>query len=68
MGISRGFRRMSLFAAVLGMTVFFVTWANNPFSKLPTASDFILIIGVFGGIPAGLTLLLGWVVAGFRGA
>jgi hypothetical protein len=66
MGISRGFRRLSLFAAVLGLTIAFVMWANNPYSTFPAGAELILIIGVFGGIPAALVLLLGWVVTGFR--
>jgi len=64
MNISRGFRRLSVLAAVCGLSlIVFVRFANWDYEW--TLSDY-LVSSVVIGAPALLALLIGWVVAGFQ--
>jgi hypothetical protein len=64
MNIWRGFRRLSVLAAVCGEIAVVILWLQA--GRQTTLTDIILGSLVFAGIPAGLVLLLGWVIAGFR--
>ena len=61
--ISRGFSRLSVLVAVLGAAVIFFFAITG---GLSTPSEFATAILVLVIVPAGLVLLLGWVVAGFK--
>ena len=65
--IARGFRRLSVLAALTGLAVLIVL-GFGPEGVLPTASmeRWAWLLAVFVGLPAVGMLLLGWVVAGFR--
>jgi hypothetical protein len=68
-GISRGFRRLSILAGFAGlMLLLFSLDASGDLSGRfsPSAFEWLKLILLFGGIPAAFALLLGWVVAGFR--
>jgi hypothetical protein len=64
MNISRGFRRLSVLAAVLGTVVAFFALATNEGHTTPYV--FALVILLFVVVPAVVVLLLGWAVAGFK--
>jgi hypothetical protein len=62
--ISRGFRRLSVLAALVGLGVFTVL-ELLPYSD-PSTKDLIVGVVIFGIAPAIFVLVLGWVVAGFQ--
>jgi hypothetical protein len=62
--IPRGFRRLSVAVALLGVTVVFVLFIIDGGNW--SAANFILVVALFAGLPTIFVLLLGWVVAGFR--
>jgi hypothetical protein len=64
MGISRGFRRLSVLTAFLGLVVIVFLW-SQPGSN-PTVPELIFGFLLFVGVPVLFVLLLGWVVAGFQ--
>lgn len=64
MNISRGFRRLSVVAAFLGLMVIVYLW-TQPDSH-PTPAQLLAGIVVFSGLPALFVLLLGWAIAGFQ--
>ena len=68
MNISRGFRRLSILAGMLGLMIM-LGLGLGPEGHLNTAPLYIWawVTTLFCGLPAGLVLLVGWVVAGFRG-
>jgi hypothetical protein len=61
MGMSRGFRRMILVIAILGIATLSLLWLMHGEQEPLTAMPVILAIG-----PAIVVLLIGWVVIGFR--
>jgi len=64
MNISRGFRRLSLLAGFVGFGVIVFIWGDS--NQMPSPTQLIFGLAIFGGLPAIFVLLLGWVVAGFR--
>jgi hypothetical protein len=64
-GIARGFRRLSVFAAAAGVTMLTFLWLSDG-GGAPSFKQLLTGLALFGGFPAILVLLLGWVVAGFR--
>ena len=63
MGISRGFRRLSIFAAAVGVSLLTIAWLTDP----NPPGQIVAGLVAFGALPALLRpLLLSWVVAGFR--
>jgi hypothetical protein len=78
-GISRGFRRLSVLLGILGFLLPALWYAiDSQHSRFPIlmGTDYtpdvesftqrILVLAGFTFIPMLLTLLVGWVVAGFR--
>jgi hypothetical protein len=63
MNISRGFRRLSVFVAIVGATVMGWLWAIH---GAPSVSEFIAAFWLFVLAPAILVLALGWAIDGFR--
>jgi hypothetical protein len=64
MGVSPGFRRLSLTAGIIGTVFILFAWWTGP-NRL-TIGDMAMGLAMFGVAPAVLVLLIGWVVAGFR--
>jgi hypothetical protein len=65
MGISRGFRRLSVLVGFTGLTVIVFLWFVNA-PPFPTSKQVIVGIMLFVGGPVIFVLALGWVVAGFH--
>ena len=66
MGISRGFRRLSVLVGIIGSAfVLIVGFDNNRVPEM-SVSAFAGLLFVFVVAPVAFVLLLGWVVAGFR--
>lgn len=67
MDLSRGFHRLSIVVALIGLAVLLVL-GLGPEGHLATASLslWVWLIFLFAGLPAIFVLLLGWVIAGFR--
>lgn len=73
MGISGGFRRLSLVTAIIGTAFLVFCWvypADPAFRvkfplNIPTMAEGLLL---FAAAPAIVVLLIGWVVAGFQKA
>jgi hypothetical protein len=61
LGISRGFRRLSAVVSIPGLILvaYLATHHNTLYQCLS-------VFAVLVGVPAITTLLVGWVVAGFR--
>jgi apolipoprotein N-acyltransferase len=64
MGISRGFRRLSLVVAVLGAATIAFIWLGN--DAHPTTEQVLYGLSLFVIGPPIFILLLGWVAAGFQ--
>ena len=63
MGTLPGFRRLSVLAAILGLTIISLLWLT---SGAPTESQFIFGTLVFVVLPAIFLLILGRVIASFQ--
>jgi len=65
--ISRGFRRLSVFVAMLGSIagLVFLLFEPGDISTVPL-TGWLILLGLFVVIPTIVTLTLGWVVAGFQ--
>ena len=64
MGVSRGFRRLSVLAAFSGAAVLMFLWVNQ--GEWPEPLQAVEGLAVLAGLPAIFMLILGWAVAGFR--
>ena len=70
MDISRGFRRLSVLAALMGLTALsFELEVPTTIASSGSTVAFVLWMALFfAGLPALFVLLIGWVIEGFRKA
>ena len=66
MGVSRGFRRLSVLAGLAGAAFVGFLWIDSQPSDPPTGKQIVLCLVTFCAAPATFVLVLGWVVVGFR--
>ncbi len=66
MNISRGFRRLSVLVGLIGLAVLLALIVFEP--PGPPGSILAWLFVLFVGMPVAMVLLLGWVIAGFRGS
>lgn len=64
MNVSRGFRRLSVLAGLIGFLVLVFLWMQD--NSLPDFNQIVLGLFILVITPAVVVWVLGWAVAGFQ--